>query len=315
MAEVKPMPELAASVWENISAFLYPYEQSKILSLNKYINKLNEDGSIKIPQHNFQNDLNFWKEHFNPYQEFGFADINVKDKLTTLSLNNGVFDTITNEERLYLLYFLKYHTKIAPLYQPIVEERLDEDIEDYAGEFYKEIKFLFSLDLSDNENSNTMNYIIQYIKTINKAEDDVTNPKKSALLKEIYLNGNKLTDEHLLLFINTIKNNFKQWMNLRKLNLSDNIGITDKYIQLLFEKLMIERCDGLEYLGLESTSITDATIDFIYGICEKYPNKVWIKHLNIQFNNNITENGEDKITNDAFKEKFPNIAKGMKITI
>ena len=92
MAEIKPMPELAASVWENISSFLYPYEQCKILSLNKYINKLNEDGTIKIPQHNFQNDLNFWKEHFNPYQEFGFADINVKDKLTTLSLNNGVFD-------------------------------------------------------------------------------------------------------------------------------------------------------------------------------------------------------------------------------
>ena len=113
MSTIVTIEDIVGSVWENITSFLYPFEQCKILSLCKHLNTLNVNGSIRIPQHNFQHDLNFWKEHFNPYQEFGFADINVKDKITTLSLNNGVFDNINFEERLYLLYFLKYHTKIV----------------------------------------------------------------------------------------------------------------------------------------------------------------------------------------------------------
>lgn len=315
MSKVLSVKDIGPSEWNNIISCLYPYEQCKILCLCKYLNKLNVDGLIKIPAHNFENDLKCWKDNFNPYQEFGFADINVKDKLTTLSLNNGIFDTITNEQRLKLLYFLKYHSKIATLYQPKVEEILEDDIDDYAGEFYKEIKFLFALDLSDNNDVNTIKYIIKYIKFMNKMEDNVINKKKSALLKEICLNGNELNDEYLLLFINTINDNLKQWKNLRKLDLSDNKEITDKYIKLLLETIIIDKCDGLEYLGLESTSITDDTIDTIYSICDKYPNKIFIKHLNIQFNDNISEEAEEKITNDAFKEKFPEIAKGMKITI
>merc|ERR1712129_685408 len=95
---------------------------------------------------------------------------------------------------------------------------------------------------------------------------------------------------------------------------SDNIGITDKFFPLLL-KLIVDRCNGLDYLGLESCALTDLSCDALYAMCKKQPDKVWIVCINLQFNDGITSEGEDKITDDKFKKDFPIIANGMNIMI
>eukprot|EP01084_Bolivina_argentea_P121427 215170_1 len=120
---------LDSYIWNNIASFLNPFEQCKIVSLCHYLHELNNENTVSIPQHDFDNDIKYWKDNFKCFAEFGFADINVKDKITILNIDNGLFDTINKEKLLYLLYFLKYHLKIAILYQPKVEEILDEDID------------------------------------------------------------------------------------------------------------------------------------------------------------------------------------------
>eukprot|EP01083_Nonionella_stella_P165743 552274_1 len=314
MSDTIQVQDIEPSVWNTVASFLYPYEQCKILTLCVYFKSLTAKGLMQIPQHNFAQDLAYWKDNFHPYSEFGFADINVKDKLTILTLDNGTFGGIEPEQRLQLLYYLKYHSTLASIYQDRVEELLNNDLDDYAGEFYKEMKFLFSLNIGDNNDAKTMEYVTKYIGLMSNESNEVK-AKKCVLLKEICLNGNDLNDESVLLFCETVQKRLKYWKNLRKLELSDNTDITDQYMKVLIEDVIIEKCDGLDYLNLESTSIGDQTIDLIYEICEKYPEKIWIKHLNVQFNDNISDKAEDKLTNDAFKERFPMIAKGMKISI
>eukprot|EP00483_Globobulimina_turgida_P005309 UN05319 len=235
--------DIDPSIWSNVASFLHPFEQCRMLVLCRYLQQLT------VPQHNFVNDIQCWQDNFQSFAEFGFADINVKDKITTLSIDNGLFQTLTNKQCFYLLYFLKYHSKIAILYQPKVEEVLNEEIGDYAGEFYKEIKFLYSLNIGDNNSINPFLFIIKYIESMT-IESSVLKVKKCALLKEVYLNDNNLDDECLLLFCETIKNNLMKWGNLRTLDLSDNKNISDKYMPLFLESVVMDTCDGMDYLGL-----------------------------------------------------------------
>ena len=301
---------LEPGVWNNILSFLYPFEQCKISQLCKSIKK----GIIAVPQHIFEHDLVFWRDNLKQFAEFGFTNINIKDKITILNIDNGAFGALTNEQKRMLMYYLKYHSNLASLYQPIVEKILAAEIDDYAGEFYNEMRYLFALNLSDNGSIDTFEFIIKYIESTT-VESNIANPKKCPLLKELLIAGNGLTDNSMALFCKTITDNLSQWNNLRKLDFSDNENISDKHMELLLNSVVVNKCNGLDYLGLEGCALSDYTIDEIYKLCQKHPNKVWIKHLYLKFNDGITYEGEDKITNDVFKDKFPHIFKGMRIEI
>lgn len=147
---------LGTQTWDNVLSFLLPFEQTKILQLSSKLSQLllnNAYEDFTIPRHDFHQDMKYWKTNFSDYCTFGFSNMNVKQKLTTLNLSNDCFNMLNDEQKAQLMYYLLYKQILAEKYLPMIDEILESSFEssnDYSLTFYEHMKYLHSLDCSEN---------------------------------------------------------------------------------------------------------------------------------------------------------------------
>ena len=125
------------------------------------------------------------------------------------------------------------------------------------------------------------------------------------------LSGNNLNQHHMESICYTLLNRY-YILNLNKLDLSINHGITDLNVKLLF-KCIGEKCHKLENIDLSFANITDKSCEDIYRFYYKYfinkSNYVLLHKIDLSFTR-IT--GHGLMLLDQLFDEFPSSKKKVK---
>eukprot|EP01084_Bolivina_argentea_P088851 160415_1 len=218
------------------------------------------------------------------------------ENIGKINLYNGGFNECNKFELNIIFYFLKYQNKLIELFEKNGDEIYDNN-GNTVDDFYLVLNNLLLFDLSTNNIG--INNNILWINSIISS--------KYNNLISLELTNCNLTDLDLHLFCESISCQRVTHSSLQILSFADNIGITDAYMDELFE-ILGNYLGNIVCLILYDTSISDETCLTILNFYKSQFSKNKIKNDII-----LNEINKSYESIEIFKKELLKIKKTNKI--
>lgn len=278
----------------NLSSYFQSFEKFRLRMVCTEFNEIFKD-TQHILVSSINSDIEYWSNHsLSKYYKIS------PNYFIHLDLRHNKLQYMTKQEQIALKYFMIYNRNIENLLacniNKIGKEKLqdknEENEENKEKEKQKDImiemtRISFSNSSPDNSIKNVkwISNVLQYY---------ITGFYSINCLKILDLNYSGLNDECLLLLSQALISRKNPLNELEYLLLLNNIGISDKYIAILFEAIE-KSCNNLSHLNFRRCNLGDTSCSIISNFYIKNHETVSIKHLDLELNTKITKTGTDKI--------------------
>ena len=295
----------------NLSPFFHSFEKFKLRMVCNEFNDIFND-TKNILSSSIESDINYWTNHcLSKYYKIS------PNYFTHLDLRHDRLSYMTREEQGALKYFVIFNRNIENLLAQNVyktDESKQEQQQQTSGDsdddeenkekdkvdilitrkenMIEMTRISFCNSSTDNcyKHTEWICHILQYYSSPNS----MIFSKNVNCLKILDLNYVGLDDECLLKLCKALLSRKTQLNELEYLLLLNNINITDKYIDILFEAIE-KNCNNLSHLNFRRCNLSDSSCSIISNFYLKNHETVSIKHVDLELNTKITKIGTDKI--------------------